>query len=140
MRMSEFDHEENKGLHLAFAFIRLALRILLIVLVIIGIIYFSRKFYSLGYETFSAKPLAESEEEGRDVTVVITKSMSLKDIGKLLNDAGLIDESEEAFEIQARVYGFADSMIPGPYVLNTSMTVEEMMEFMSTPKEETEEK
>ena len=139
MRMSEFDHDENKGLRMAFGFIGLALRILLIVLIVMGIIYFSRKFYSLGYETFSVKPLAETAEEGKDVTVVITKSMSLKDIWSLLNEAGLIDESEEAFEIQARAYGYADSLIPGPYVLNTSMTVEEMLEFMSTPKEETEE-
>ena len=138
MNMSFFDHNGNKGMQIALAFVRWGLRILLIVLIIMGIVYVSKKLYALGYETFSVRPVAESAEEGKDVTVVITKKMTMKDVGALLIEAGLIEESEEAFLIQAKVYGYEDKLIPGPYVLNTSMSVDEMLEIMSTPKEEVE--
>lgn len=136
--MSRFTLEknENRGFQIALAFVKLFLRILVLVLVVMAVIYVGKKIYALGYEAFSAKPPAITEGESRDVTVVITKDMELKDIAELLNENGLIRESEEAFLIQANAYGYADKIVPGPYVLNTSMTVEELLEAMSPSEEE----
>ena len=136
MEMPYPESNKNKGYKIALASVKLFLRILVLVLVVLAIIYFAKKLYSLGYEAFSAKPAADSEAEAKDVTVVITKDMELSDIAALLNENGLINESEEAFLIQARAYGYADSIIPGPYVLNTSMTVEQMLAAMSATEEE----
>lgn len=137
MDMSYFD-KENKGYRIALSGLKIVFRVLVLVCAVIAIIFVAQKIYDLGYEAFSVRPVAESESEGRDVTVVITKKMTLREIGALLNDKGLIDESEEAFLLQAYTYGYANAIIPGPYVLNTSMTVEEMLSILSTPEEEEE--
>ncbi len=139
MDMSYFDHDQNKGLKIAITSLKTIVRILVLIFVVLAIIYIARKVYNLGYESFAAKPVAENEEEAEEVTVVITKNMTLREIADLLNEKGLIDESEEAFVIQANAYGYAKTINPGPYVLNTSMTVEEMLEFMSRTEEEEEE-
>lgn len=133
-----YDNEENKGYRFALAGVKLFLRLLVLVLVIFAVAYVGKKLYALGYEAFSAKPAAENESESTEVTVVITKNMELKDIAALLNEKGLIRESEEAFLIQARAYGYAE-IVPGPYVLNTSMTVEQILTAMSPSEEEDDE-
>lgn len=134
-----FDSDEKSGYRFALAGVKLFLRLLILVFAVLAIIYVGKKLYALGYEAFSAKPAAENESESTEVTVVITKNMELKDIADLLNEKGLIDESEEAFLIQANAYGYADSIVPGPYVLNTSMTVEEILSTLSPVEEEDDE-
>ncbi len=139
MDMSYFDRSRRgKGVRIALTGMGIAIRILLLVLIIFAIVFFARKIYDLGYEAFSAKPAA-SQDEGTNIAIVVTKKMTLRDIAKQMIDAGLIDESEEAFIIQANVYGYADSIVPGAHVLNTSMTVEEMLAAMSPSEEEEEE-
>jgi len=139
MDMSYFDGSGNKSFRIAVSSLKLVFRILILVLIIMLIVFGAKKLYALGYEAFSAKPAAESMDKGISRTVVITGNMSVKDIGRLLIDEGLIDESVEAFIIQAHVYGYADSIVPVPYVLNSSMSVSEMLEFMSQPEEDEEE-
>lgn len=138
MDMSYFDGSNNKSYRMAVSGLKLVFRILLMVLIIVLIIFGARKLYALGYEAFSARPVAESPDEGENITVVITKDMSVREIGELLIEEGLIDESIEAFLIQANVYGYAHSIVPKPYVLNTSMSVSEMLEFMSRTEEDEE--
>ena len=139
MDTSYFDGKQNKGYRIALSGLRIVIRILILVLIVVLIYFGAKKLFALGYEAFSAKPVAESADRGENKTVVITKNMSIREIGELLIEEGLIDESIEAFIIQANVYGYAHSIVPKPYVLNTSMTVSEMLEFMSQTEEDEEE-
>lgn len=139
MDTSYFDGNRNKGYQIALSGLRIVFRILILVLIVVLIFFGAKKIYALGYESFSAKPVADSEDKGENKTIVITKDMSVREIGELLIEEGLIDESVEAFIIQANVYGYAHSIVPKPYVLNTAMSVSEMLEFMSQPEEDEEE-
>ena len=139
MAMPFYENQKNRGYRTALAGVKLFVRILVLILIIIAVIYAAKKIYALGYEAFSAVPAAKTESEAKDVTVVVTRNMELADIYTLLSENGLIDESKEAFEVQARVYGYAKSIVPGPYVLNTSMTVEEILAAMSPSEEEDDE-
>lgn len=139
MDMSYFDDNRNKGYKIALTGLKLAFRILVLILIVLLIIFGAKKIYALGYEAFSAKPIAESQDQGENIAVAISDEMSVKEIGEELIKAGLIDESPSAFVIQAYVYGYAHSIVPGVYVMNTSMTVSEMLDFMSQTEEDEEE-
>ena len=60
------------------------------------------------------------------------------DIGQILEDKGLIRDAK-LFYIQNLLSHYKDKLQPGTYVLNTSMTMEEMMEIMSVVPETTDE-
>lgn len=134
MDMSQLDNRHSKGYRIAVAGAKNLLRILALVAFVAVLFFAGRWVYSLGYETFSATPV--DPKNGTDIVVTITSDMTGGDIAELLNRKGLINESIRAFELQQRVYGFEDTILPGEYTLNTSQTVREMMEIMSTPPEE----
>ncbi len=92
------------------------------------------KAYQLGYEITSYKP--STDRNAQDVEIIITADMSVRDVGNLLIEKGLIDESLPAFLIQERLSDYHDKFIPGTYQLNPTQTVEMMLETISTPEEE----
>ncbi len=104
--------------------------------VIIAFAYrFAIAAYDFGYRVF-AEP-AMSSEPGVDISVAITDDMSVMDIGELLQDQGLIADAK-LFYIQEKVSEYKDMIRPGIYVLNTSMTAEEMLAVMGAAAEENE--
>lgn len=138
MNMSEFDGSRTKGYKAAMGGINIVARLLIAVLIVAALIFFGRMAYSLGYEAFSQKTAAP-EGEGHDIVVTITEDMTVSDVWELLQSSGLIDESENAFKLQDILFGLDGKILPGEYVLNTSMTVNEMYQVMSTEPEEEEE-
>ena len=109
--------------------------VLVCILAVFLVIFFSQKAYSLGYETASYKPVA-SESEADEINITIAQGMSASDIGKMLIDSGLIDESLEAFLLQDMLSGLHDQYIPGTYTLNNSLTVDEILQIICTEPEE----
>lgn len=96
--------------------------------------------YDYGYRIFNEGPVAESP--GADVTVEITVGKTPLQIGEILQTKGLIRDAK-LFYIQNLLSQYKDRMKPGVYVLNTSMTMQEMMGVMSPQAEtaaETEDK
>lgn len=91
--------------------------------------------YEFGYSVFTEEAIAPAP--GRDVSFSFTEDKSKLDIAKMLEDKGLVRDYKLAF-VQIYASEYKDSIEPGIYTLNTSMTTEEMMAAMS-PKEETEE-
>lgn len=89
--------------------------------------------YDYGYRIFNEGPVAESP--GTDVTVEITVGKTPLQIGEILQTKGLIRDAK-LFYIQNLLSQYKDRMKPGEYVLNTSMTMQEMMGVMS-PQTET---
>ena len=126
--------EKNRSYTKAINALTVMVRLLAYVLIVVLVIFGGRKVYELGYEAFSTQTV-DPWKEVKEVRITISKELSVSDIGNKLKDAGLIDESVAAFVIQAYAYGYARDILPGTYVLNTSMTVEEMLIVMSTAPE-----
>lgn len=116
--------------------VRLVISCAVVVLIYRGAMY----AYHFGYMVFSDATMEVSP--GRDVSVTVETDDDLKDIGEMLERRGLISDSN-IFRVQAILLEYKDSLIPGVYTLNTSMTSEKMLEIMSAtaseaPKEEKE--
>lgn len=63
----------------------------------------------------------DSEEEGRDITVVVEEGDSVYQIGKTLESRGLIRDAK-VFVVQEKLSNYSGKLQPGTYILNTSMT------------------
>lgn len=102
---------------------------ILVTLLIIMLIYAgAMRCYDFGYRIFTDTPM--SLEPGRDVTVIINEGYSTRQIGTLLKENGLITDAV-VFVAQEKLSEYAGEIKPGVYVLNTSMTAEQMIAVMS---------
>ncbi len=86
--------------------------------------------YQFGHDVFAEEPVA-SRGKGKEVTVQVRSGMEAKELGELLKDNGLIDESLLVFEVQYRLSGYYGGIKDGSYVLNTAQTVDEMLEILA---------
>ena len=89
--------------------------------------------YDYGYRIFKEDPMTQAP--GLDIEVQITMGKSVKEIGEILVNKGLIRDAN-LFYLQNIVSEYKDKLIPGVYTLNTAMTMQEMMKIMSTETED----
>ena len=130
---------------------------IVIAVAIILIIYRGALFgYEYGYRIFAEEPMTTGE--GRAVAFTVTEKMTDsvkagenalsvgsmleaydigKDMGKVLEKDGLIRD-KNLFAFQFVFSEFREDLKPGTYDLNTSMTVDEMLEAMTAGTEEEE--
>lgn len=108
---------------------------LIMLLVVYGTIRASSIAYDFGYRVFTEPPMAEAP--GRDVLVTIEKTMGAKEIANSLLEKGLIRDAN-LFRLQYELSAYKGEIIPGTYILNTSMTAKEMMVIMAEKVEDTE--
>ena len=92
--------------------------------------------YDFGYRIFTEAPIAPSP--GRDVVVSYTEGKSFKDLAKSLEEKGLVRDYKLAM-VQMYASAYKNTIKPGAYTLNTSMTTEEMMKAMSPGVDEEDE-
>ena len=118
-----------------FRFVSISFSVLVLLIVFIGVYKASAFCYDFGYRIFSESPV--EAEPGNDVTVQIEEGDSALDIGKKLEEKGLIRDAE-LYVAQYYLSAYVDELLPGTYTLNTSMTAKEMMVVMSTAVEDTE--
>ena len=85
--------------------------------------------YDFGYRVFTEP--AMSPAPGRDVSVAITEGKTEKGIAETLLDKGLVRDANLAY-LQILASEYRTKVTPGVYELNTSMTMEEMMEVMAS--------
>lgn len=83
--------------------------------------------YAFGHEVFYAE--AVDPAPGKDVPVLIEDKESVSKAAEYLNQKGLI-KSEFAFIFQSKFYDY-NTIYPGTYVLNTSMTSKEILQKLS---------
>lgn len=69
-------------------------------------------------------------EPGRDVSISFTKNMSTKELARLLEKDGLVEDAT-IFQLQLIINKYDKKLEPGTYILNTSMTPEQMMQIMA---------
>lgn len=107
--------------------------------VILMFVYrYSQEAFEIGYRIFAEAPM--DEKPGRDVTVTISETDSVKDVAERLEKNGLIRDAR-LFRIREMISGLDEKMAPATYSLNTSMSIEEMLAVMMVEKEkEPEEK
>lgn len=118
-----------------FKFVSISFSILVMLLVVIGFFKAGTYCYEFGYRVFTEKPVAAAP--GTDIVVQISEDMSELDIGKHLEEKGLVKDGE-LFYAQLKLSAYAKKIRPGTYTLNTSMDAKEMMIVMSAVTEDTE--
>ncbi len=112
------------------------LKVLVAILVIVGVYKGATIGYDYGYRIFQEPAMTESP--GVDIQVDITMGKTALEIGEVLEQHGLVRD-KYIFYVQNLLSNYKDELQPGSYVLNTSMTAQEMMEIMSESAGETEE-
>ena len=117
--------------------IGIVLRVLVWLLIILGIYQGGMYCYDFGYQVFTDKPIAA--EPGRDVTVIVNEGDGSRQIGKILEQNYLIKDAN-VFVVQEKLSEYTGEIKPGVYVLNTSMTTEQMIGVMAGHTEEQDEK
>lgn len=106
------------------------LRVLCTVLAVYVIYRGAIVCYDYGYRIFTEPAVATGV--GRTVTVNIPMGMSAKEMGEMLQEKGLIEDSK-LFILQYYLSEFRKDIQPGTFQLSSAMTAEEMMEVMATP-------
>lgn len=94
------------------------------------------KAYDYGYRVFAEDPVTVGD--GRTISIAVEPDDSVRDIGKNLEEKGLIRDAN-LFFVQEMLSEYHGKIQPGIYDLNTSMKSSEMLEIMSEESEEGEE-
>ena len=124
--MSKLTKEINK---ISLAVIGISGRLVFYALVLVLLVLGVRRTYEFGHDIFYA-PAMEALP-GTEKTVTLDGTESVADVGKLLEEAGLIRD-HVAFSIQAKCYDY--EVKKGSFSLNTS---QKSKEIINTLDEET---
>lgn len=128
--MSNRTREINK---ITTTIISISVKLMVYALIILLLYEAVARGYAFGHEIFFAE--AVDEAPGQDMVVRIDSKESVSDAAQLLAHKGLI-KSEFAFIFQSRFYDY-ETIYPGTYTLNTSMTSKEILQLLNE-KPETE--
>lgn len=96
----------------------------------------SVKAYDFGYRVFAEEAMTAGE--GRIISVYVEPDDSVMDIGKMLEEKGLIRDAN-LFFVQELLSENHGKINPGIYDLSTSMKSDEMLAIMAAKPEEAEE-
>ena len=110
---------------LATFFVKLA--VFFVVIYLIGI-----RLFDFGHRLFYERSLT-SEEEATQVTFEIKQEDTVDTIAENLEKAGLIDD-KLAFKFRSKIY--KTNFNPNVYILNTGMTIKNMLDVFDSPTSE----
>lgn len=106
-------------------------------LFLISVVYDAAiKAYDFGYRVFAEEAMTTGE--GRIISIYVEPDDSVMDIGKNLEEKGLIRDAN-LFFVQELLSENHGKINPGIYDLSTSMKSDEMLAIMAAEPEETEE-
>lgn len=118
---------------IALIFMSIIVRASILAVAILAVFKTGEKAYDFGFRIFTEE--AVSPAPGRDVAVTIVKGDSTTDVGKMLEEKGLIRDYK-LFIVQKKCSVYDDDIKPGFYTLNTSMTAEDMFAIIAGRKDE----
>ena len=119
-----------------FRFISVAFKIMIALLVIVATVKLGGIGYDFGYRVFTETAI--DKEPGKDVLVQVREDTSARELGKTLEEKGLVRDGN-LFFLQLKLSAYSKRILPGVYTLNTSMTAKDMMVVMSTKESESTE-
>ena len=125
--MSRVTKEINK---ISLAVISISGKLIIYVLIAVAFVLGARKSYEFGHRIFFAPGMEAAP--GTEVTVTIDEDDSVAQVGRILEDAGLIRD-QAAFAIQALCYKY--EVQEGTFLLNTSYSSKEIINLLSEPAE-----
>ena len=128
--MSNRTREINK---ITTTIISISVKLMVYALIILLLYEAVARGYAFGHEIFFAE--AVDEAPGQDMVVRIDSEESVSEAAEFLAHKGLI-KSEFAFIFQSKFYDY-ETIYPGTYNLNTSMTSKEILQLLNE-KPETE--
>lgn len=102
--------------------------IMVFLLAVYGTMRVSLVAFDFGYRVFTESAI--DEEPGTAITVNVKENTGSVELGKLLYEKGLVRDAN-LFVLQHQLSAYADTILPGTYVLNTAMTPKEMMIVLS---------
>ena len=108
--------------------VTIVLKVVFAVLVVMFVYKGAMLAYDYGYRVFAEEPVDSAP--GFDMDVTVEEGMDAKAIGQLLESKGLIKDGT-LFYLQNILSKYKGDLKAGDYVLNTSMTTEEMMAVLS---------
>ena len=120
--MSKLTKEINK---ISLAVIGISGRLVFYALVLVLLVLGVRKTYEFGHDIFYAPGMEALP--GTEKTVTLDGTESVADVGKLLEDAGLIRD-HVAFSIQAKCYDY--EVKKGSFSLKTSQSSKEIINIL----------
>lgn len=103
-------------------------RIAFICLVVMFIVKGSATAFEYGERIFTEPPVASPP--GSDINVDIIVGRTVADVGQTLVEKGLVRD-KWVFVVQSVLTGYYDDVEAGSFTLNTSMTIEEMIDVLS---------
>ena len=109
------------------------IKISLVALVVVGLYKLLLFSYDIGYKIFAAEAL--DREPGISRSVAIADGKSVKEIGEILEDKGLV-EYGWLFPVQEMFSDYHGDLKPGVYELSTAMTPYQMMEIMASGEQQ----
>lgn len=108
--------------------LHLFLNILFYVFVIFAITRLSTVAYDFSYQIFGSKTL--EQVPGRDITVQIKKGESTRNVASKL-ELNRVIENQYSFYVKTKLMDY--NLLPGTYVVNSSMTYSEILSVITDP-------
>ena len=127
--MSNRTREINK---ITTTIISISVKLIVYALIVLLLYEAVARGYAFGHEIFYAEAVDESP--GTDMVVQIDGKESVSEAAEFLARRGLI-KSEFAFIFQSKFYDY-DTIYPGTYNLNTSMTSKEILQLLNEKPED----
>ena len=116
--------------------VELIIKVVALVFIASYIIKAAVAAHDYGYRIFTEAPV--SLGEGRVISVSVEEPVSVRDVGQMLQERGLIRDAN-LFVIQELLSEEHGKIQPGIYDLSTSMTAQEMMAVMAADAPEEDE-
>ena len=118
--------------NIALGFMGFIVRASILASAILVIFKTGQKAYDFGFRIFTEESM--SPPPGREVAVTIVQGDSTMDVGKMLEEKGLIRDYK-LFWVQKKCSVYDDDIKPGFYTLNTSMTADDMFAIIAGKKD-----
>ena len=112
----------------------ICLKVIIFIVIVLGIVSLGQTTYRYTHAVFSDAAL--EEEPGKLVRVKIPEDVNGKQLAKVLEENGLI-EDVNVFVIQMKMADFGETVKAGTYELSTSMPPSEMFKILSSNGDET---
>lgn len=117
-----------KAREIVFKILKTVFALAIVMTIVMFVIKFSSEVYDFGYRVFGEEAMTPAP--GYTTTVAIVEGKSVMEVGKILEEKGLI-RSAFLFYCQEFVSDYHDMLKPGVYELSTAMTPGEMIEIMA---------